>query len=456
MKLTLKRAGTALFAAGFLAASIITPVSKAEAQGGLIRDAEIETLLREYVDPIFKVAGLTPNAVKVYIINADSLNAFVAGGQRVFIHTGLLTRAKTPNELNGVLAHETGHIAGAHLAKMGIAMEHASTQSILSMLLAAAAVAGGAMAGNNAIASSGQGIMVGGQEMAKRNFLAYVRVQEASADQAGAKYLTKTKQSVKGMLDLFGRMANQSLASSLYIDPYLRSHPFELERIRNLERMAKKSPYYNKKDPPALVARHKLMQAKLVGYLTPTQVKNKYPVSDKSVPAYYARAIAAFRSGKMQQAVDDLNVLVKTQPKNPYFWELAGEALLSAGQIDHSIRAYKRAIKYAPNAGLIRVGYAKALIAQGNPASARSALKQLHKAQRTEDNDPMLHRHKASAYAKLGDIPRADLSTAEAYLRGGNIKLAKKKAGQAKRKLKKGTPQWRRADDILKITQSKS
>ena len=258
------------------------------------------------------------------------------------------------------------------------------------------------------------------------------------------------------MLDLFGRMANQSLASSRYIDPYLRSHPFEFERIRNLERMAKESPYYDKKDPPNLVARHKLMQAKLVGYLTPSQVSAKYPASDNSLPAHYARAIAAYRSGKMQKSVDLLNVLVKAQPKNPYFWELAGEALLSAGQIDHSIRAYKRAIKHAPKAGLIRVGYAKALIAKGQPESARAALKQLHKAQRTEDHDPMLHRHKASAYAKLGDIPRADLSTAEAYLRVGNIELAKKKAGQAKRKLKKGTPQWRRADDILKISKTNS
>ncbi len=443
----------------FLAAfclAVFGPFTGSARAGGLIRDAEIESLLRYYVTPIFRAAGLSPNAVKVYIIGEDSLNAFVAGGQRIFVHTGLLTRAKTPNELLGVLAHETGHIAGAHLATMGNAIDRMSTQNILSMLLAAAAVAGGAVAGNSAVASAGQGILAGGGEMARRNFLSYLRIQESAADQAGARYLTKTGQSVKGMLDLFGRMANQSLAASQYVDPYTRSHPMEFERIRNLERMAKESPHYNKKDKPALVARHKLMQAKLVGYMTPNQVSRKYPPGDNSTPAHYARAIAAFRSGRLQKSVDELNILVKSQPKNPYFWELTGEALLNAGQIKHSIRALKRAVKYAPNSGLIRITYAKALLAQGTKAGAKTALKELNRAQRSENHDPSLHHQKAFAYAKLGNIPRADLSTAESYLRSGNIKLAKKKAGQAKRKLKTGTPQWRRADDILNLKPPKS
>jgi predicted Zn-dependent protease len=455
MSLGLQKIRNLAFLAVFCVLTLGAPANTARA-GGLIRDAEIESLLRYYVTPIFRAAGLSPNSVKVYIIAEDSLNAFVAGGQRIFVHTGLLTRTKTPNESLGVLAHETGHIAGAHLAKMGKAMDRMSTQNILTMLLAAAAVAGGAASGNSAIASAGQGILAGGGEMVRRNFLSYVRVQESAADQAGARYLTKTGQSVKGMLDLFGRMANQSLAASQFVDPYTRSHPMEFERIRNLERMAKASPHFNKKDKAALIKRHKLMQAKLVGYLTPNLVPRKYPPSDNSTAAHYARAIAAFRSGRLQKSVDELNILVKAQPKNPYFWELTGEALLNAGQIKHAIKALKRAVKYAPHSGLIRITYAKALMAKGTRASAKDALKELNRAQRYEDHDPTLHHQKAFAYAKLGNIPRADLSTAESYLRAGNTKLAKKKAGQARNKLKHGTPQWRRADDILNLKTPKS
>ena len=451
MKATLRTIRVWLLACVFAITTLIAPMPQAHAQGGLIRDAEIEQLLREYANPMFRAAGLSPRAVKVYIIADNTLNAFVAGGQRVFVHTGLLTRTRTPNELRGVLAHETGHIAGAHLAKLGIAVENMTTQSILAMLLAAAAVAGGAAMNNTNVAQSGQGIMLGGAELARRNLLAYVRVQESAADQAAAKYMRKTGHSLKGMLDLFQRMGNRALASSQFSDPYTRSHPMAFDRIRALRTEAKKSPYYNKKEDPKIMHRHKLMQAKLIGYMSPNQVIRRYPPSDDSTAAHYARAIAYFRVGKMQKSVDELNILAKREPKNPYFWELAGEALLNGGQIDHSIKAFKRAIQYAPNQGLIRITYATALIAKGGKANAQAALKQLQRAKRSEDHDTYLHRQMAVAYAKLGDIGRADLSTAESYVRVGNVKLAKRKAGAAKTKLKKGTPSWRRADDILKL-----
>lgn len=449
----LQRLAVAAFLVCVSFALTVTPV---QANGGMIRDTEIENLLRRYVNPIFRAAGLVPSSIKVYLINADSLNAFVAGGQRIFVHTGLLTRTKTPNELIGVLAHETGHIAGGHLATMGLAMERASVQNIIAMLLGAAAVAGGAMAGNSQIAASGQGIMAGGTEIARRNFLSYVRVQESAADQAAAKYLSKTKQSTKGMLDLFRRMANQSLVSSRYIDPYTRSHPMELERIRNLEVIAKKSPYYDKPESPDLLFRHKMMQAKLIGFLHPSQVFRKYPTSNTSQPARYARAITSFRSGDIRNAIRELKILVKAQPKNPYYWELTGQALLNAGQPAPAVKALNRAVKYAPKAGLIRILLSQALLAQGTPKSAKAALKHLRIAQRTEHQSPELHRQRALAYARLGDIPKADLATAEASLLFGDFQLAKQKAAEAKKKFKRGTPQWQRADDILKFKPPKN
>src|SRR3990170_7142690 len=222
----------------------------------LIRDAEIEGLLRLYSKPIFKAAGLNPSAVRVYIINNDKINAFVAGGQRLFIHTGLLTRTKTPNEVIGVLAHETGHIAGGHLARMGIELDRASVKSIIGTLVGVAAMVGGAASGQKSAAQAGQGIMIGSQGMAQRGLLSYQRGMDASADQAALKYLNATGQSSKGMLTLFQLLANESLASLENADPYLLSHPMPLERIRSLEREAHKSQFFDRDDAPQLLLRH--------------------------------------------------------------------------------------------------------------------------------------------------------------------------------------------------------
>ena len=430
---------------------IISSPQTARAQIGLIRDAEIEGLLRYYAVPLFRVAGLNPSSVRVYLVNSNTLNAFVAGGQRIFVHTGLLTRAKTPGELIGVLAHETAHIAGGHLASLQGAMDRASTQAIIGMLLGMAAVAGGAVAGSGDLAQAGGGVAAAGGEFAKRNLLSYVRAQESAADQAAAKYLQKTKQSGKGMLTLFNRMADQSLASLRYQDLYARSHPFERARMRALETNVKKSPYYNTPPSKAIVLRHKLMQAKLHGFLQTRSVYRKYPKTDRSLPAHYARAIASFRSGDINNALSEIAVLTKQLPKNPFFWELKGQALLNAGRPRQAIPPLERAVKLAPNAGLIRILLAQSMLATGDKRFAGKALTHLHKARRSENRSAQLHLEFAKAYAMQGNIGRADLSTAEAALRAGDVKLAKLKANHARKRLKRGTASWRRSDDILNL-----
>ena len=295
-----------------------------EAAPKIIRDAEIEGLMRLYTKPIFQAAGLSPGAVKVYLINDQRINAFVAGGQRIFINTGLLTQAKTPNEVIGVLAHETGHIAGGHLARMGQEIDRQSTTVIIGMLLGAAAMAGGIATGEGDAVRAGQGIMGGSGTLAQRLVLNYARAMESSADQAALKFLTATGQSAAGMLTLFQKLANQSIASAQFVNPYVLSHPMPFERIRNLEVAAQASPYFNKKDSPELVMRHQLMQAKLTGFLTPHLVFQKYPTSDMSMPARYARAIVMFRQGDTRNAIPVIDSLIADLPKNPYFWELKG------------------------------------------------------------------------------------------------------------------------------------
>jgi len=421
----------------------------------LIRDAEIEGLMRLYTKPIFQAAGLSPGAVSVYLINDPRINAFVAGGQRIFIHTGLLTQAKTPNEVIGVLAHETGHISGGHLARMGQEIDRQSTTVIIGVLLGAAAMGAGVATGEADAMRAGQGIMGGAGTMAQRLVLNYVRAMEASADQAALKFLTATGQSAAGMITLFQKLANQSIASAQFVDPYVMSHPMPMDRIRNLEVAAKASPYFNKKDSPELMMRHQLMQAKLTGFLTPHMVYQKYPTSDTSMPARYARAIVAFRQGDTRNALPVIDSLIADLPKNPYFWELKGQALLEGGSPSKAIAPLRQAEKLLPSNGLIKLMLAQALLGTETKENAQAAIKTLRAAQKTESDVPSVYKLMAMAYAQLGDIPRAELATAESAFLQGDRKLAIEKAQRALQTFKRGSPEWLRANDILNYTRKK-
>jgi predicted Zn-dependent protease len=436
----------------------LTSLAMAEAQAAqkrqpalpIIRDAEIEGLLRLYTRPIFKAAGINPKAVKVYVLNDHHINAFVAGGQRIFINTGLITQAATPNEVIGVLAHETGHIAGGHLARMGVEIDSANYTTIIGMLLGLAAIAGGVAAGNAEVAQAGQGVMIGSKGLAQRNFLTYARGMEASADQAALTFLTATHQSAKGMITLFEKLASENIAALADVDPYVMSHPMPLDRIRNLENEAEKSPYWNTKDPPALILRHQLVQAKLAGYIGGAQVvMQKYPSSDQSMPARYARAIAMFRRGDIQNALPIIDGLIKDLPENPYFWELKAQALLENGRAAEAAVPVKKALDLLPSNGLIQILAAQAYVDTETPANAREAIKLLRQAQRTEGETAETYRLLARAYAQVGDVPRAELATAEAALIMGDRKLAMEKAQAAQAAFKTGTPEWTRASDVM-------
>jgi predicted Zn-dependent protease len=443
-------------AMGLIAQSALPGLAQQGANLPLIRDAEIESLMRIYSRPIFKVAGISEGAAKVYLVNQQSINAFVAGGQRIFINTGLLAQAKTPNEVIGVLAHETGHIAGGHLARMGAQVDKASTQAIIGMLLGAAAIAGGVAAGSQQASQAGAGVFMGSQGLVQRNLLAYVRAQESAADQAAIKFLDETGQSGRGMLTLFERLAAMSMGSLKNVNPYVMTHPMPLDRIRNLEISVKKGSFYNRQDPEDLLLRHRLMQAKLAGYLTsPQQVFQQYPRTDKSLPGRYARAIAAYRMGDLKNALRELDSLTESQPAYAYFWELKGQALLESGRAVEAVAPLQKAVKLSNGNGLIQIMLAKALLQDESPANAQAALKILKSSMRGERDTPILHAQMAIAYARLGNIPLADLSTAEAAILKGDKELASQKATLAAQKLKQGSPEWIRAKDILNFTDRK-
>jgi predicted Zn-dependent protease len=446
--------------AWLVAAMLALAPAAAQQQRGeslpLIRDAEIEGLLRTYAKPIFQSAGIKPGSVHVYLINQKKINAFVAGGQRIFVNTGLLMQAKTPNEVIGVLAHETGHLAGGHLARLGIELDRLSTVNILGTLAGVAAAAGGIAASNAEAAQAGQGIMAGTAGLSQRLLTRYQRQMEASADQAAIKYLTSTGQSGLGMLTLFQKLSTQSIASLRNVDPYVLSHPMPMDRLRNLEVAVKGSKFYAKADKPELVLRHKLMQAKLIGFLEPAQtVFQRYPKSNDSLPARYARAIALFRSGDTRNAIPVIDGLIEDLPQNPYFWELKGQALIEGGKPAAAIEPSRRAVKLLPNNGLLKLQLAQALLGTETKANAEAALAALKSAKTTEGDMPRLHQYMAMAYGILGDIPRADLATAEAAYLRGDKELAVEKSRVVAAKFKRGSPEWTRANDILNFAEAR-
>ncbi len=413
----------------------------------LIRDAETEQLLREYTAPILRAAGLAQQNIHVVIINDRSFNAFVIDAKRIFVNAGALMQAETPNQIIGVLAHETGHIAGGHLSKLRSELANAQTAMILGMLLGVGAMVAGARSGN--VGGNPAAAILAPQSMVMHSLLAYQRQQEEQADRAGVKFLTATGQSTKGMYDTFKRFASENLFSSQGADPYLQSHPMPTERVAALEEIARTSPYWSKLDPPELQARHDLMRAKLHGFLDrPDAVYRRYPLHDTSLPARYARAISTYRHGDMRDAIAQIDSLIQTQPNNPYFHELKGQALLEAGRANEAIAPLRRAISLAPNPALMQVLLAQALIATQQPALADEAINDLRVALAHDSEIADGYDYLAMAYGRKGDIAQADLASAQAAFTRGDWKTAHQLAARAKTRFPVGAPGWVKADDI--------
>ena len=455
---SLARSMAAALVAGTAIASSF-PANAQEASLSFIRDSEIENLLDDYSRPIFRAAGLGNQPIKVRIIRQDGFNAFVVDGQNVFVNTGTLTLSNTPNQVIGVIAHETGHIAGGHLAGLRQRVAQDSTKALILQILAlGGAIAGGRTAGRNSTSNPG-GLVAAPGEIVMRGILSYRRQQESSADQAGVSYLNATKQSGLGMLATFEEFAKQEYLSTQYQDPYVRSHPTAQDRLAQLRNLVEKSPYYAQKDPPALQLRHDMMRAKLAGFLSdrnPKLVFNKYPPTDTSLPARYARAIAKYFMTDIDVALPDVDALIKDHPTNPYFWELKGELLFRSGRSKEAHPMFKKALQLATGeTSLIRVQLAQALIADESTRNYDEPIDLLRKAIVLENDNPEAYQHLATAYYKKGLHPEADLAAAQSRFYGGNLKEAKSFAKRAQVKLTKGSPAWVKADDIINFNPPK-
>jgi len=438
------------------AAMAVAASVSAFAQGvPVVRDAEIEALVRDYARPIFKAAGLSNAGIQIVLVHDPSFNAFVAG-RRLFINTGALLQAETPNEIIGVIAHECGHLAGGHQQKLRDQLERAKTMAIVAGLLGAGALAAGAASNNRGLAGAGMGLATGGGEFARRSLLSYQRGEEITADRSAVTYLNSTGQSGKGMLKTFERFQSALSLSGAQVDPYRISHPMPQERIANLQTLVQRSPYFDKADPAALQQRHDMMRVKIAaftqGQAATSRLLRKKP---DQFAGQYGDAISTYLNGDPRSALAKTDALVKKQPKNPYFQELRGDILMKANKPADAAAAYARAVSLDPaKSGLLPVSYGQALMAVGTPDSLKKAVTQISAGLERDRENLAGYRYLAQAYGELGDIAKAELATAEGYFYGGAYKDAKIFAMRAQKAMKRGEPGWLRAQDIINYGQS--
>jgi len=447
-----RRAAKAVCAGAISAGLLLGHSGSAKAQG-LIRDSEIETLIADYATPIFRAAGIASQNVRIHMVSNRAFNAFVIDGQNMFIHVGAMMNSETPNQLIGVLAHEAGHIAGGHLARLRVQIARMQSAALIMNILGIGAMIGGAVAGGgNDVGEAGAAVLYGGSSLIQRSLLSYRRVEESAADQAAVSYLNATKQSAAGMLKTFQFFADQSLGSATAIDPYVQSHPMPQDRIAQLRDLAERSPYFQVKDPPELQFRHDMARAKLFGFMNKNNAQatfRKYPEKDQSIPARYARAIARYFSGGARASVGEIDGLIAEQPNNPYFHELKGQFLLESGNPAPAVEPLRKAVALAPNAGLIRVMLAQAQIATNNPGYLNEAVSNLQRALTRERQSALGYRQLAVAFGRLNRIADAELASAQAALFEGKADYAQLHAERAMKGFPEGSANWVKANDII-------
>ncbi|MBZ9655628.1 M48 family metalloprotease [Phyllobacterium lublinensis] len=416
----------------------------------IVRDAEIEALVTDYATPIIKTAGLSKQSINIVLVNNRSFNAFV-DGRRIFINTGALLQAETPNEIIGVLAHEVGHLAGGHQFKLREQLANAKTMAVVAGLVGMGAMVAGAASRQGGLAQAGAGVAMGGTEVAMRGLLNYQRTEEMAADRSAVTYLANTGQSAKGMLTTFERFSNALALTGTRADPYRISHPLPRERIANLETLAHASPYFDKKDSAALQQRHDMMRGKIAAYTGGgASVLQSFRKDPQNIGARYGDAIATYLNGSSQAAMSKIDALIKEQPKNPYFQEIKGEILLKQNKAAEAAKAFQKASALdSRKSSLIRMSYGRALMLTGTPANLKESVDIIKASIGRDRESPSGYAYLAQAYGQLGDMPRSDLASAEEKYYSGKIQEAQIFATRAQRGLKSGTPEWIQAQDII-------
>lgn len=414
----------------------------------VIRDTEIESYLSEWFAPIFEANNMSPDQVKIILIQDNDINAFVAGGSNIFFYTGLIEKTDNPGELIAVMAHELGHISGGHLVRGRAAMEQASYESIIGTIIGVGAAVA---TGNASAAGAGS---VAGNSVATRRFLSTARKFESSADQAALKSMEKAGLNPTGLKTFLQKLEGQEFLPATQQSEYVRSHPLTRNRVSTVQAGIEKSNHTNKAFPDHWMEQHARMKAKLTGYINPERVAWSYDDKDNSIPAKYARAISDYRENRIDQAISGINALISREPNNAYFYELKGQMLVDFGRLQEALPAYQKAISLVPTSGLIRTALAQTQIelAGENASKLNEAIENLKRAKQDEPRSTTVHRLLATAYGRQGKDAYARLHLGEEALLQGKRTYARQQAEVALKGLPAGSPAALRAKDIILFT----
>jgi predicted Zn-dependent protease len=420
----------------------------AAGDGSVLRDSETELLFKQMSKPLIEAAGLDPNSVDVVLLKDDEINAFVERGQTVYLQSGLIEAADNVDQVQGVVAHELGHVVAGDAIRADSDMKHATGISLMSLVLAAAAIAAGA-------GDAGVGIMMAGQRAALGDMLAFTRAQEATADASAARFMSKAGINGKGLLDFFAKLQNQEYRLAVYsTDSFDRSHPLSSERIQSLEQKLRADPAWGKPSDPALEARFQRVKAKLLGFVNPGQAVRKYPESDQSIPAHYARAYAYHLSGYPDKAEYEADALLAKDPHDPFFLELKGQILLEGGKPQAAIAPLREAVERSGNMPLIAAMLGHALVSTEDSKNFGEAKQVLKTAVNRDNEDPFAWYQLGIIYDREGDTARAALATAERSNLEGRPRMALNSAETAMKGIPAGTPDYLRAQDIAMVSRA--
>ncbi len=436
-----------------LAALVILAAQPVAAQQiRIIRDAEIEGLITDMLTPLMRVAGVRQTNRRIYIVADRRFNAFVIENGSIFINYGTILDVETPNALRAVLAHEIGHLAGGHLARIREQADISARLQVIAIALGVGAMAAGSAGGVSEVSGMAAALILASQSVGANSLMAFRRTEESAADASALTFLEQAGYSTKGMVDVL-ELLSQNQGTVVGASPYLRSHPLPAERVNRVEQAARQSSAWGRRDSNGDISRLALAQAKITGFLeSQSTTLDRYPNSNRSLAARYARIISVYKSGAAISAIQQVPNLISAAPQNPYFLELYGQLLLETGQPERALSPLRQALRLAPKQPQIRVLYGHTLVEAGGRANLEEAIEQLSRVTTEEPGSVRAYTLLARAHGELGHQGKASLAAAEAAYARGDKGTALGLARQAREMLAEGTPAWLRADDILSLT----
>lgn len=409
----------------------------------IIRDAEIENILRNIADPIFAAANLKNETINIYIVNDPQINAYVSGGSNIFINTGLLGMSENPNILTGVIAHETGHISGGHLLINNQEYKSTALKATFGYMLGLAAAAAGSPQAGIAIAQ-------GAGHVAQRELLKYSRTHEEAADQAALSYLDAIHKSASGLLELLEILSGRENQIYEELNPYTLSHPLSKERVSHVRNHLDGSKFKKTDTSTKQAKDFQRAVIKLNAFLQPYEkTLEKYPANDNSINARYARSIAQYKIPNIDKALEEIDLLIKVTPKDPFFNELKGQILFENGRVAESVPYYQTAADLLPNSALLKIILATAQISTEDEELVKKSIPNLKKALLKEKENTFAWHQLGIAYGRSGDLGMSNLALAEEAFITENKREVRKFVELAKKHLKVGSPAEFRANDLL-------